>query len=479
MNHILKKYKKQSYRYIKQTNYEKALALLQISSNVNYLMNQVYIDEEIEAMLASIRFESQERLETIIPDKQTVLFYDGFGLDTRGWAASYVRAINKLEYRLIYVTKKSSEGNIRHLVSEITNPESKIIYIDTDLSYIKHIDELAEVFCTYKPQTAFFYTTPHDVSATVVFNHAHFVNRIQIDLTDHAYWIGVHAMDYAIECREMGASIAVYERNISKDKILKLDCTPYVLRESNKAPFPFDITKEKYIFTGGALYKTLGDPELKYYKTIDYILEKYTDIKFLYAGSGDSSQIEVLRKKYADRVFLIDERQDFYDIMENAVLYINSYPMFGGLMMRYAALAGKIPITLKHDNDADGILINQNSLNIEFEDYQEYLSEIDRLLTDEEYRECREKNIRLAVIDEDTFTKNVESIIISQSTEFSFQKIDKFDTTMFRKEFENRFSKKEMYKLFILPRNRKLLLKYPLETVLGFIYKVEDKIQFK
>ena len=148
-------------------------------------------------------------------------------------------------------------------------------------------------------------------------------------------------------------------------------------------------------------------------------------------------------------------------------------------MMRYAALAGKIPITLKHDNDADGILINQNSLNIEFEDYQEYLSEIDRLLTDEEYRECREKNIRLAVIDEDTFTKNVESIIISQSTEFSFQKIDKFDTTMFRKEFENRFSKKEMYKLFILPRNRKLLLKYPLETVLGFIYKVEDKIQFK
>ena len=55
--------------------------------------------------------------------------------------------------------------------------------------------------------------------------------------------------------------------------------------------------------------------------------------------------------------------------MEKCTLYLNTYPMFGGLMMRYAAMAGKIPITLKHGKDADGILIDQSKRKIEYASY--------------------------------------------------------------------------------------------------------------
>lgn len=42
-----------------------------------------------------------------------------------------------------------------------------------------------------------FYTTPNDVAGALVFNRfKDLVTRIQIDLTDHAFWLGINSVDY-------------------------------------------------------------------------------------------------------------------------------------------------------------------------------------------------------------------------------------------------------------------------------------------
>lgn len=459
----------------KRGNYENVLKLTSIYADICYQYNQVYKDEYIEEVLLDVKKRILKNSE-YEPNPNIVLFYDGFGLDLRGWAASYSRALTSLGYSVIYVVSKQSMGKIPHIISELDLTKSSVVYLDQNMSWINRAKGINSIFLQYKPTSAFFYTNPSDVAAAVAFSNNKSAVKFQIDLTDHAFWIGINAFDYILESREMGASIAKYYREIPEKKILRLDCVPYLNKDISREPLPFDITREKYIFTGGALYKTLGDIELLYYKTIRHVLERYTEMKFLYVGEGDSSEIKKLQCDYPNRVFLLHERSDFFWIMQNCVIYINSYPMFGGLMMRYAALAHKIPVTLKHNNDSDGLLINQDQLGIEFDSFQDYINEIDLLLDDEQYRKSKEGLVYDSVMNEIEFASSLDMLIQNHSTPYSFDRIEKFDTTEFRKEYEKRFSVKTVYKLMAKKENIFLFLHFPVEFAMGVLLKIRERI---
>lgn len=461
---------------ISKNKYETALIAIKMLANLYYEYNQIYTDIELENKILEINSKLLKK-EDYDVDKNCVFFYDGFGLDLRGWAASYIRTLISLEYYVIYACPNSSKGKIPHIVSELNKESSEIIYVDSSFSMTDKAKKIDSIFKEYKPTAAFFYTNPFDVSAAIAFSNNTSSTRFQIDLTDHAYWIGVNSIDYSIDGREMGASIAHYERGIPKEKILKLDCVPYINRNSCNVELPFDIRREKYIFTGGALYKTLGDEDLLYYKAITYILDIFHDIKFLYAGSGDDSEIQKLISKYKGRVFLINERPDFFEIIKHCTLYINSYPMFGGLMMRYAALARKVPITLRHGNDADGILINQSELGIEFDYYQDYILEIYRLLSNDDYRKSKENLVENSVLTESRFASNLKLLIDEHKTELQFDKIQRFDTTEFRLEYKRRFTKEILYKLIGQKSNLKMLRYFPVEFALGIIIRIKEKLK--
>ena len=469
------KLKKIIKRENNKSNYENAFVAAKTLADIYYSYNQIYTDLELEDGLLFIRDSLLDKKE-YATDNNCVLFYDGFGLDLRGWAASYVRAITKLEYKLIYMCPSNMKGKIPHILGEMNPTNSTVIYLDTKLSCIMKMKELDRIFKKYKPGTAFFYTTPYDVCAAVAFSNNSSTTRIQIDLTDHAYWIGTNAFDYILESREMGASLALFQRGVDKDKIIKYDCVPYINNEKYDMELPFDIVKEKYIFTGGSLYKTLGDKNLLYYKTIRHILDKFENIKFLYAGAGDTSEIDRLKSDYPQRVYLINEVPYFFELMKNCSLYLNSYPMFGGLMMRYAALASKVPITLKHGSDSDGLLINQESLGIEFENYDEYICEIDKLLLDEAYRHEKETLLRNSVYDEKMFANELDLIIKEHRSQSEFGAINEYDTSEFRSEYKNRYSQSQLYRSFAKKNNVFLIKYFPKEFILGCMIKIKEKL---
>lgn len=471
----IEKLKKIIEREINKGNYEIALVAARIIASIYYEYNQIYTDAGLEGNLLKVR-DKVLLLEEYAADRTCVFFYDGFGLDLRGWAASYVRAITKLGYHLIYACPVRMKDRIPHILSEMNTHSSTIIYFDDSSAYVERAKLIDSIFKKYTPGTAFFYTTPYDVSAAIAFSNNPSTTRIQVDLTDHAFWVGVNAFDYTLECREMGASLAHYYRGIDLDKIIKIDCAPYIIDEPCNEPLPFDIYEENYIFTGGALYKTLGDKNLLYYKTISHILKKFANIKFLYAGSGDSSEIDKLKDLFPDRVFLIGERSDFFDLMKHCILYINSYPMFGGLMMRYAAIAGKVPITLKHGNDSDGILINQDKLGIEFEKYQDYINEIDLLLSDSSYRARKEKMLKCSVYDEELFTSELGKVIKENKSSYHFDEINKLDTTEFRNEYKRRYKKRDLYKSIASKKNLRAVIYFPKEFILGLLIKIKEKL---
>lgn len=481
VNNLVTRLKNIASKALDKTNYEKALAAISVCGNILYDFNQVYTDEELESMLKKISTgilggnRSKESMH-ISHSSKTVLFYDGFGLDTRGLALIFLKGLAKNNYKLIYVTGQHAKNTQPEIKKAISGYEVEFVYIDMNRNYLDWAINLKAVFEKYKPTDAFFYTTPYDVAATLVFTYfENFVTRYQIDLTDHAFWLGKYALDYCVELRDVGSKISFNYRGIGERKLKML---PYYAAIDNNAKFggfEFNTKGYRVIFSGGALYKTLGDSENKYYKIIDSILKKYDDIIFVYAGSGDDSQLKLIMDKYPDRAFHIEERKDLYQVIRHCIFYLNTYPMFGGLMMNYAASAGRLPLTLKHNHDADGLLFNQNNLGIEFDTVEELLEEVDKLLTDQQYLKTKEKKLSESVISEERFEINLKSLIENKTTEYDIN-TEYIDTIEFRKEYIERFDyDASLIKAVARKRNKSLVLNFPTSFIKKIIKKINKE----
>lgn len=444
VDYVVKDLKRLIAKYIEKEKFEKALGAIESVAKILYEFNQVYTDFEVEQDLMNIssKFKSRYRecLQGYSKDNKVILFYDGFGLDIRGVAKMYLNALIKNGYRVIYVIPKCSQGKMPE--TEKVTADCDVIWetIDEKACYERRIETFIGIVLKYNPKAMFYYTTPWDsvgYEGFAVFENL--IPRYLIDLTDHAFWLGVGCNDFFCGSREMSASNQFYGRGIKKEKCIKLGVNLVVDEVNDHSGLPFDVKKTRYVFSGGALYKTLGDKNLYFYKIIDYIVKNNPDVKFLYAGSGDTKEMDRLMELYPSQVYLLPERPDFYYLIENSVFYLNTYPMFGGMMMKFSANAGKIPVTLKHNNDSDGLLLNQKEAKIEYNTYDDLVNDINRLLTDELYLKKRETLLENTIITERRFVNNIHSLIEYQRTDY-FHSFDCIDTKNFREEFYSRFN---------------------------------------
>ncbi len=448
----------------KNKNFEKAMAAIAAFASLSYEWNQFYIDDEIENIICDI---SDEMLGNLKEDEtwscdgnNIVLFYDGFGLDTRGLAAIYAKALVQLGYEVVWVTTDKARDKIPTIEEFLKKGNSKIVFLDMEKSYTRHIEELNQQFQKYKPARAFFYTTPDDVSAEITFYHyRNRVMRYMINLTDHTYWIGLHAFDYCIEFREYGAGISKVQRGVPAEKIVLLPYYPLVDKSVKFQGFPFDAEGKKVLFSGGSLYKTIGGDN-KFYKIVSEVLDENKDTMFLYAGSGDDSELRRLSAQFEGRVSHIQERKDLFALMEHVDVYLNTYPVIGGLMTQYAAVAGKPPLILTDTGKQDfsGILIDQKNAGVEFDSVDAVIDEINHLLNDKAYRLRRADEIRKSVPSEKKFSESLMDII-EQRTKPCF--VECPDTSAFRRDYIARFNKKTIVNAIAKRKNKKLATSFP------------------
>ena len=459
---------------IKKKHFEKAMAAVSVGCQILYEFNQRYTDDDFENGVIDIAAEFirsfTDKIQSFHSDRNTVLFYDGFGLDTRGVAKMYLNALKKNGYKIIYITGQASKECMPETDAILNDADAECFYIDFKSSYTAWTKELLEIVFRTSPKAMFYYTTPYDVSGAVAFAVSDgLADRFLIDLTDHAFWLGTKCNDYFCGSREMSASNQVYERGIEREKLIKLGVN-LIVNETNEdhSGLPFDVEKTRYIFSGGALYKTLGDENRYYYRIIDHILTQNPDVYFLYAGSGDQSEMDKILKKYPNRAFLIPERKDFYYLIQQCTLYLNTYPMFGGMMMKYSAHAGKLPITLKHENDSDGLLLDQSSRKIEYETFEELIQDVDKLLSDRYYLKAREELLQGSTISEERFIRNVYSSIEEHRTDYNHT-MERIDTSKFKEEFLDRFDIRQVETKVSRLINRSLFINCP--WMLGVLSK--------
>lgn len=466
---------------IAKERYNDALELAYMGASFLYTTNQCYINDTLEASIHTIAnavIKKSEKVDKNALEQDTVLFYDGVGLEYRGLSHIYVDALVQ-NFKVCYVTYADRKEYVLELISIVKESGGTVFFINRDRP-VRMVKQLNEILSISRAGKFVFYSYSFDVVApTLMSAYEGVLMRYQINLTDHGFWLGVHATDKHIEFRDYGASITSEYRGVPKEKIVKLPFYPTFDKDREFEGYPFPLKDgQKVVFSGGSLYKTLGEGN-KYYEIVDYILDKHDNVIFWYAGAGDDSELNKCMARHPGRVYHTEERKDLHQVLQHVCFYLSTYPICGGLMYQFAATAGVVPVTLRRDDDNSGFLLNQESLNVDFDTMDALEQEIDRILTDEHYRQARGRRMQEAVISKDAFSSQLRSIMTTgeSAQEIQYRHID---TENFRRNYLEIFTERDLALLFAQKKEFFVMLRYfPVLSVKGAFLKILRKLTGK
>ncbi len=335
-----------------------------------------------------------------------------------------------------------------------------------------------DILQEFQPSRFFNYSVPNDVvSIPVMYAYENIITRYQINLTDHAFWLGAGCIDKCIEFRNYGASITKEYRLIDTEKISIVPFYPIVHREREFLGYPFEKkADQKIVFSGGALYKTLGGGN-RYYKIVEHVLNNHKDVIFWYAGDGDDSELRKLFAKFPGRIYHTAERSDLFQVLEHCDVYLSTYPMCGGLMFMYAAMAGRVPVTLKNSSISNDFLINQNNINVEFDNPDSLYNEMDKLLSDNIYAADRSELMKKSVISPEIFETEIYKLIDQKKSDSFVPTFDHLDTAVFRNWYLEVLNSSDIDEMFADRRCiKQTIALYPFRVLKGGMHKLQRRL---
>lgn len=408
-----------------------------------YTFNLKFFDANLEKY---IRYLSDSLIAnpqiTLDELSDEVVFFDSLGLSNRGLSRIYIEAIINNGKTIRYITYSEhyeANSEIREFIENTKG--CKVYYVD------RNIDSIAKVYDLIKTSKAIFlYTYPEDVIALCAAYKA-IGKTYLINFTDHAFWYGATLTDYDIEFRDFGINVSIQERGISENRIIKLPYYPLIDEKREFEGFPDSrMNKHNTIFSGGSVYKTLDDSNL-YYDIIDKMMHENDWLFFWYAGFGDYSKLNALQDKYPNRFFITGERPDLFQIMSHSRLFVNTYPMIGGLMSQYAIAAGVPALSLISDDSETGVLLQGGEKCFEYINVKSFNDELHRLIVDDDYYRdvCSQINAKELIMTKESFEDQIGDILRDNMPKLLYQKKD-LDFSYFRSTYIQRFNKETFYK---------------------------------
>lgn len=467
----ISKLENKTWSLISKGDYNGALQIISALASFYYGSNQKYTDKNLEDMILAMELPMKcVKMKTLF---NTVLFYDGFGFDIRGLAFIYIKALCEKGYHVVYIVDERKSHKLPNINGVLKKYGGEMVCIPYGLDYMECAVFINHTVVKKNVAHAMLYTTPYDSSAVLAFTKIpNNIRRYQINLTDHAFWLGVHAFDYCIEFRNHGASISEYYRGIDKSKLLMLPYYPGNGYKGGFQGFPFERQKDDFVvFSGGSMYKT-KDREGTYYKIVRYLLKHYPNVKFWYAGTGENKGMKTLLHDFRGRVFFTSERKDISFIMQHCDIYLSTYPIAGGLMSQYAAAAGCIPLTLRRKGTVNGgTLTENNECKFLMDSPEELLKEFDKLYHDDAYREKAGEAVCRCVPAEDIFACNLNKILKEGKSDFQMS-TKKIDTSDFLKLYDTGDFTKLLSKVIGSPKYPSLFRIMPYYYTVSLLKKI-------
>lgn len=464
--------------------YDQSIKFLTAACHTAYTFYLNFYDEEIEQTLQSLASHLDRKQTKTTSHSQydkRVVMYDTFSQDNQGLTIQYLSALINCGYDILYITEfdlndpRSKE--IKHILESYPNAIAKAV--PSDLIGMSKAQYIYDEICAYNPLKLFMHIHPSAVAAVIAFYALpKEIIRYQINLTDHAYWVGAGCIDYSFEFRDYGASLSIKYRKIPRDRILLLPYYP-IMKTAEFKGFPNEAEGKVKIFSGSSFYKIIDEKD-SFFKLNKAILDANPEAVTLFAGGGDMSIIEDLIKKYhlEGRFIPIGQRNDIFECYKHSDIYLSTFPLFGGLMGQYAAYA-RLPILAlekKTGGMVEEVICQKKQEKITLPEIEDVTAEATRLIKDSEYRKQRGEAMRACVINKEEFEKSFKQSIASNQSQYAFKFEPNFE--LHYRDINDKLkliNKNKDYHMFLFNRfGSRLLLSHPTIWIEGFKARLKN-----
>ncbi len=416
---LFHQFKSRAEKSFDRKHYDGCLRFLKVAAYTAYTFYLGFTDAKIESLLQKLSAILQLKDCSVNP--QRCVFFDTFSQDSQGLTMQYVDAIIAAGWEMLYITEfgLNDPRSVCLKKTLADYDKAKVITIPSSKKGLSKAQAIYDTIIEYAPDKLFMHIHPNAVEAVTAFYALpKEIIKYQINLTDHAYWVGAGCMDYIFEFREYGASLSVGKRGFDKSQILLLPYYP-MMKQTSFCGFPQESEGKVIIFSGASYYKIIDDNDT-FFKLNKAILDANPKAVTLFAGGGDRCLIDGLIVKHGlqGRFIPIGQRNDIFECYKHADIYLNSFPLFGGLMAQMAAHAG-LPILSFARRDSgivEEVVCQKKKERITFYDMNDLVDEATRLINDIDYRKERGKAMETCVIRVDEYnTSFSESVDTGKS----------------------------------------------------------------
>ena len=423
--------KRHAFKSYKSGFFDKCLKYINISAHIAYKFSWIFKDDDFELLLMKISKSILKPVEHYTPVENKYVFYDSFSYDNRGLTQQYIRALMNLNIDFLYITESSDKNRYsQEIISELIEYNKvEIIEIPNDFKYTKKIDMIYNKIVSYKPSKLFMHLAPYAVSPLVAFYALpKEIIKYQINLTDHAFWLGVGCLDYSFEFRPYGCTLTTNQRKISKERILLMPYYPIVNKLKFQG-FPVECEGKVIVFSGGAYPKILGENNF-FLNLVKRMLLANADAIFLFAGSGDAEPINkfISENELENRFILLGHRTDINEVFKHCDIFMSTYPLGGGLMAQLAAINSKPIISYstidKISSWPEETICQFKKIKITHTDIDEFLIEAHKLISNVNYRLSTGVDLKECVVSIDKFNTTFINTIKNNVNQVQYDNID-------------------------------------------------------
>lgn len=433
-NRIYSKLVRRAHSNFSRKNYDECLKYIRYAAECMYAINNIYADGALENLLKSvgdIHFKQQQ----VQPIKGRFVILDTKGSDNRGLTQQYLRAMMRNSYEFRLITLRSDVDAFSNTIKEIRDYGDKgdFEYIaGSNLTNLEITRKVIDLIATFRPEAVFLHLMPYDCISLMAINALKGIDYFNINLTDHAFWMGSGYIDYNIEMRPYGKTVSVEKRGLKEEQEIEMPFYPII----DKNPVPFAGFPEMpedavVVFTGGAPYKMMGENDFFFKNIINDILNISEKVYVLVAGFWPDSLEFKEKLKFIDakdRIFNIGIRRDIQEVFAHCDIYLGTYPLMGGLMSQYAAYFSKPIVCLLPKGPSEFSRVESfvnhfdNGVHT-FERYDDCIDYAKRLVLDPEYRkQCGDKLVN-SIMTEEIFAVRFERMIRDRKLSMGFKEV--------------------------------------------------------
>lgn len=396
-------------------NMEYGLRCLAAICHIHYHTAYKLVDHSVETLLKQAVSKIADHSSTVI-DKN-IVFIDYFGLDNKGLTEQYLLALSKLNVNVLYVHLNYVESfKQSRIYKKIESYDNFIFFsLPKNLTLTRKIKILKDRVDRFSPSKFFIHASPWDVVSIALCHLFPRAKKYNINITDHAFWLGVAAFDYVVNFRVYGAKLNVEQKSFSINSQLIIPMYP-VINAAPLAQLPINVENKVLMVSGGNYYKVYSQNN-RYFDLLKKTLLEHDEIIFFYMGSGNAKPFQkfIEANNLSDRVYLLGPRIDFFEVIKKADIYLGTYPVNGGLMTLYSALAKTPFIAYTNEgvttNKLLELLVKKPKNQVLFNDISLFQQELGKLVKDDAYRLLRAVDFGSCVISKEEFKEKLSLII--------------------------------------------------------------------